>query len=93
MPDKINYLVTAATGQTGYFPFPRGEGKCPVFSSTDIAAVAVSILITPTLHIGKRYQPTGPIPISMQDMLDSFSRVLGKKVKKMPMPNFMFHIF
>ncbi|VAW52295.1 hypothetical protein MNBD_GAMMA05-158 [hydrothermal vent metagenome] len=76
--------------QLGRFPFPLGEGKCPVVSNEDIAAVSVAILQDPEGHGGKCYQPTGPKAISMEDMLIIFSRVLGRKVKPMPMPTGMF---
>lgn len=77
--------------QLGYLPFPLGKGRSPVVSNEDIAAVAVSILQDPVSHVGKRYQPTGPKSISMKEMLDSFQRVLGRKVNHMPMPDFLFN--
>jgi NAD(P)H dehydrogenase (quinone) len=76
--------------QLGRFPFPLGEGKSPVVSNEDIAAVAVAILQDPTGHEGKRYQPTGPKAVGTEEMLQTFSRVLGRKVKTMPMPPSLF---
>ncbi|MGI9436013.1 MAG: hypothetical protein ACR2Q4_14495, partial [Geminicoccaceae bacterium] len=35
--------------------------------------------------------PTGPRSLTMKDMMASFGRVLGRKVKEMPMPMFLFH--
>ena len=77
--------------QLGYLPFPLGKGRSPVVSNEDIAAVAVSLLQDPAGHEGKRYQPTGPRSLTMDDMMESFGRVLGRKVKEMPMPMFLFH--
>ena len=77
--------------QLGYLPFPLGKGRSPVVANEDIAAVAVSLLQDPAGHEGKRYQPTGPRSLTMDDMMESFSRVLGRKVKAMPMPMFLFH--
>lgn len=72
--------------QLGRFPFPLGNGKCPVVSSEDIAAVATAILQTPEGHEGKRYQPTGPEAIGSNEMLNIFSHVLDRKIKPIPMP-------
>ncbi len=77
--------------QLGYLPFPLGKGRSPVVANEDIAAVAVSLLQDPAGHEGRRYQPTGPRSLTMDDMMESFGRVLGRKVKAMPMPMFLFH--
>ncbi len=76
--------------QLGKFPFPLGEGICPWVSNEDIAAVCVALLINPEGHTGKHYQPTGPKALRTQDLLDSFSRVLGRKVTEMKMPMGLF---
>ncbi len=87
-----NALTTALfIAQLGRLPFPLGKGRSPVVANEDIAAVVVSLLQDPAGHEGKRYQPTGPRSLSMDDMLASFERVLGRKVNKMPMPRFLFH--
>jgi len=87
-----NALTTVLfIAQLGRFPFPLGKGSCPVVANEDIAAVAVSLLQDPAGHEGKRYQPTGPRSLTMNDMMESFGRVLGRKVKEMPMPMFLFH--
>jgi NAD(P)H dehydrogenase (quinone) len=77
--------------QLGRLPFPLGKGRSPVVANEDIAAVAVSLLQDPAGHEGKRYQPTGPRSLTMNDMMESFERVLGRKVKELPMPMFLFH--
>jgi NAD(P)H dehydrogenase (quinone) len=77
--------------QLGRLPFPLGKGRSPVVANEDIAAVAVSLLQDPAGHEGKRYQPTGPRSLTMNDMMESFGRVLGRKVREMPMPMFLFH--
>jgi len=77
--------------QLGRLPFPLGKGRSPVVANEDIAAVAASILQDPAGHEGKRYQPTGPRSLTMKEMMESFSRVLGRNVKEMPMPTFLFN--
>jgi NAD(P)H dehydrogenase (quinone) len=87
-----NALATSLfIAQLGRLPFPLGKGRSPVVANEDIAAVAVSILQDPAGHEDKRYQPTGPRSLTMDDMMESFGRVLGRKVKEMPMPMFLFH--
>jgi len=76
--------------QLGRFPFPLGNGRCPVVSNEDIAAVSVAILQDPEGHERKHYQPTGQKSVGMEEMLDVFSHVLGRKIKPMPMPIKMF---
>ena len=86
-----NAMTTALfISQLGLLPFPLGKGQSPVVANEDIAAVAVSILQDPDGHEGKRYQPTGPKSLSMQDMMDICANILGRKVSAMPMPIFMF---
>ena len=85
------FTTTLFITQLGRLPFPLGEGRCPVVSNEDIAAVAVSLLLDPAGHEGNRYQPTGPRSLSMEDMMESFERVLGRKVREMPMPMFLFN--
>jgi NAD(P)H dehydrogenase (quinone) len=86
-----NVLATSLfITQLGRLPFPLGEGRSPVVSNEDIAAVAVAILQDPAGHEGKRYHPTGPKAIGSEEMIQTFSRVLGRKVKTMPMPANLF---
>ena len=86
-----NALNTALfIAQLGRLPFPLGKGRSPVVANEDIAAVAVSLLQDPAGHEGRRYQPTGPRSLTMQQMLESFERVLGRKVKALPMPDLLF---
>ena len=76
--------------QLGRLPFPLGKGRSPVVANEDIAAVVVSLLEDPAGHEGRRYQPTGPRSLTMSQMLESFERVLGRKVKELAMPKFLF---
>lgn len=76
--------------QLGKFPFPLGDGRCPIVANEDIAAVAVCLLESPDGHTGKRYQPTGPSALTSEDMLDTFEKVLQRKVSHLYMPKFLF---
>jgi len=79
-----NYLLPdllAMVTQLGMFPFPLGEGKTAPVSNEDIGRVAAESLANPAPYIGKTIRPTGPRLMSPQDLVDSFSRVTGRRVK------------
>ena len=79
-----NYLLPellAMVTQLGIFPFPLGEGKTAPVSNEDIGRVAAESLANPAPYIGKTIRPTGPKLMSPQDLVESFSRVTGRKVK------------
>ena len=87
-----NLMNTALfISQFGRVPFPLGKGRSPIVSNEDIAAVVVSLLREPQGHEGKRFQPTGPKSLSMNEMMQTFEKVLGRKVKQLPMPRFLFN--
>ena len=58
----------------------------PPASNEDMGRCVAHALTKPELHAGKRYRPTGPAVLSMQDIADTFSRVLGRSVKLRDMP-------
>ena len=79
-----NYLLPellAMVTQLGMFPLPLGEGKTAPVSNEDIGRVAAEALANPAPYIGKTIRPTGPKLMSPQDLVESFSRVTGRKVK------------
>ena len=75
----------------GVYPMPvRGESRNAPPSDEDIARVAVAALIDPVRHAGKTYRPTGPEMISMNDMTRILGRVVGRKVRHIKVPMWMF---
>lgn len=52
-------------------------------SEEDQGRVIAAILADPTSHRGKTYRITGPKLISHQDVIDSYSKALGRKIKPM----------
>ncbi len=76
----------------GTFPMPaRGDSRNAPPSTDDIARVAVAALIDPAKHAGKTYRPTGPELLSLDDMVAILSRVLGRKVRHVNLPLWMFY--
>jgi uncharacterized protein YbjT (DUF2867 family) len=77
--------------QLGLFPMPGdGMSRNAPPSNEDIARVAVAALMDPNTHAGKTYRPTGPTLISVKDMASILSRVLGRTVRHVPIPMWMF---
>ena len=78
--------------QLGIFPFPaRGASRNAPPSVADIARVAVAALIDPARHGGRRYRPTGPAMLSLTEMAEIMGRVLGRGVRHVNMPLWMFY--
>lgn len=76
----------------GVLPFPaRGSSRNAPPSVDDIARVAVSALIDPAPHAGKSYRPTGPDMLSVTQMAQIMGNVLGRTVRHVQLPLWMFY--
>jgi uncharacterized protein YbjT (DUF2867 family) len=76
----------------GVFPMPaQGTSRNAPPSTDDIARVAVAALIDPATHAGKTYRPTGPKLLSLDDMVSIVGDVLGRRVRHVPLPLWMFY--
>lgn len=86
-----NYLaLTRPAAHLGLFPWPYGDSRNAPPSNEDIARVAVSALINPSRHAGKSYRPTGPALLGAQEMADAIGRAVGRSVRVVPTPTWMF---
>jgi uncharacterized protein YbjT (DUF2867 family) len=65
---------------------PYGDGRHAPVGGEDCARVAVGILTNPAAHHGKTYIPTGPASLSMAEMADVFTDVLGRPVHYVDIP-------
>lgn len=74
----------------GVFPWFYGDSRNAPPSAPDIAAVAVAALKDPARHAGKRYRPTGPELLGAGDMAEALGRALGRKVRTVPVPLWLF---
>lgn len=81
------FLAKEAIYHFGMLPTPvqnASQGKVGLNappSEEDQGRVVAHILKDPTAHNGKTYRPTGPKLISFVDAANTFSEILGKKVK------------
>lgn len=86
-----NYLrLIGFAAQLGVFPMPTGQSRNAPPSNEDIARVASAILMDPGRHAGQVYRPTGPELLSAGEMAGIMGTVLGRKVRHIDMPMFMF---
>lgn len=86
-----NYLqMIAYAAHLGVFPDITGDSQDAPPSNEDIARVVVAALRDPDKHAGKRYRPTGPALLSASGMAEILSRVLGRKVRRIDLPWWMF---
>lgn len=86
-----NYLrLIEYPAHLGVLPDVTGDSKDAPPSNEDIARVVVAALIDPQKHAGKQYRPTGPALLSVSDMAVILSRVLGRKVRRLDLPWWLF---
>jgi NAD(P)H dehydrogenase (quinone) len=83
------YLVTIGLApQLG--PWMYGNSRNAPPSNEDIARVAVAALTDPARHAGKSYRPTGPELLGAEDMAQAIGRAVGRSVRVVPMPAWLF---
>ena len=81
-----NLMMAAQTiASDGMLYWDTGDGKLGMIDLRDIVEAAFAVL-TGDGHEGKRYILTGPEAISMHDVANTFSKVLGKKVTYVSVP-------
>jgi uncharacterized protein YbjT (DUF2867 family) len=86
-----NYLnLVPVAAQLGVLPVPTGGGRNAPPSNEDIARVAVGALLDPHRHDGRAYRPTGPTMLSGVDMADAVGEALGRRVRHIDIPPWMF---
>jgi len=83
-------LMTGFAAHLGAFPWIFGSYRDAPPSNEDIARVAAAALMDPARHAGKRYRPTGPELLSAADMAGAIGRAVGRPVRVLPTPRWMF---
>src|SRR5262250_1724086 len=85
------YLLTIGlAAHLGVFPWMYGKSRNAPPSNEDIARVAVAALTDPARHAGKSYRPAGPELISGEDMAKAIGRAVGRSVRFVPTPTWLF---
>ena len=84
------FVVTEFVLQLGLMPNPFGNGQNPWISINDMARCIVALLKNPTPYFGQKLFPTGNKSISPKEMAEIFSKVRGRKVMKVNIPDWLF---
>ena len=82
--------LTEGIIQMGSMPSPFGDGKCPWISAADQGRVVAALLKNPAPYYGKKVHPTGPKSIDAKEMAAIYSKILGRKIKLMPVSDKIF---
>lgn len=82
--------LTGVAANLGVFPWVFADSRNAPPSNEDIARVAVSALLDPARHAGKSYRPTGPELLGGQDMANAIGRAVGRSVRAVPTPPWIF---
>ena len=82
-------MMTGLAAHLGVFPI-LGEGRDAPPSNEDIGRVVAAVLMDPARHAGKRYRPTGPELLGARDMAQAVGRAVGRSVRAVPTPMWMF---
>lgn len=84
MQNYANFLAQSIKSQGAYY-LPHGEGKFATVDARDVAAVAAKAL-SEEGHEGQAYTVTGPAAISDHEVADTLSKVLGRTVTYVDVP-------
>ena len=87
---EVYLLLTGTAANLGVFPWMYGDSRNAPPSNEDIARVAVAALIDPGRHAGKSYRPTGPQLLGAQEMAQAIGRAVGRTVRAVPTPTWLF---
>ena len=86
-----DYLeMTGLAANLGVFPWIFGNSRNAPPSNEDIARVAVAALMDPARHAAKTYRPTGPQLLGADDMASAIGRAVGRSVRVLPTPTWLF---
>ncbi len=83
--ENILNNFSASIKTQGKFHVSHGAGRVPYIAARDIAGVAFEVL-TGKGHEGKTYELTGPQSLSDHDIAGTLSKVAGKKVEYVDVP-------
>ncbi|KOY84427.1 NmrA family transcriptional regulator [bacterium 336/3] len=84
------FVITEFVLQLGLMPNPFANGKNPWISIEDMARCIVALLKNPEPYFGQKLFPTGSKSISPKEMVNIFSKVSGRKVTKVNIPDWLF---
>ena len=87
---EVYFAPMGAAVHLGVFPWIYGNSRNAPPSNEDIARVAVAALKDPARHEGRCYRPTGPALLGAEDMAQAVGRAVGRSVRVLPTPAWLF---
>ena len=67
--------------ETGVVRGPAGDGRFAPVSRRDVADVVTAVLREPVAHAGAAYTLTGPETLTMSDLAERLTPILGRKLR------------
>jgi uncharacterized protein YbjT (DUF2867 family) len=83
---SLSLLAGDSISRDGTIRLPFGQGKTSPVDAHDVADVIATILASPTGHVGKVYELTGPRSQDMHSLAAEFSAALGRPVRYVDAP-------
>lgn len=84
------FVVSEFVLQLGLLPNVFGKGRNPWIATGDMVRSIVALLENPAPYYGQTLFPTGPESIGTAAIAAIFSEVLGRKIRTMNTPEWMF---
>ncbi|MEE9154639.1 MAG: NAD(P)H-binding protein [candidate division NC10 bacterium] len=84
--EMLYILSGRSIAEEGKIYLPYGDERHAPVSAEDIARVVVGILADPKPHVGQHYVLTGPRNMTIAEMAEVFTKVLGKPVEYVNLP-------
>lgn len=88
MTNTVQWWAATIRTQNRVF-FPALKGRAPAVDPKDVAAMALRILSQPDAHERKVYEVTGPEPLTIAQMIQTLSVLLGKDIRYIRIPRFV----
>ncbi|WP_050386531.1 NAD(P)H-binding protein [Bradyrhizobium pachyrhizi] len=80
----VSRFVLKPMLESGELHLPFGRQKLSPIAAYDVAELCAKILAEPKGHLNKDYVLTGPELIGAQDLAESYSTVIGRKITYVP---------
>jgi uncharacterized protein YbjT (DUF2867 family) len=82
----FNAWAADSISRSGTIRLPFGEAQTSPVDTRDVAEVVATVLTSPTAHVGKVYELTGPRSQNMFAHAEEYSRALGRTITYVNVP-------
>jgi uncharacterized protein YbjT (DUF2867 family) len=81
---NVTSMWPASIGPDGNYYAPAGDARISAVDARDVAAVACSVLLSPSGHAGQAYDLTGPAALDTAECCELLAAHLGRPVTYVP---------